>query len=269
VAVDPSPSSDPKEIVRRSLEIDNRTAGLVRNYTYQQREVKKHLGRHGEVKSSYTRTWDVTNLYGEPYARLIQKDDKPLTAKEEEREEEKLEKFVSKRKGESEEDRQKRQAKEKKERNEERAFLGEVLNAYDFRIAGEEIVDGRDVWVINATPRKDFHPKHAYASLFSKIKGTVWIDKQEYTWVKVEGEAIDTMRVGLILARIHKGTRFSVDQVRLNNEVWLKRRFYLEASARVLLLSNRAVELEYTFSNYKKFVTGTKILPGVHEVEPK
>ena len=87
--------------------------------------------------------------------------------------------------------------------------------------------------------------------------------------MKVEGEAIDTIPLGLFIARIHKGTRFSLDQVRLNNEIWLKHRFCVEANARVLLLSNRAVEMEYTFSNYRKFSTGTKILPGVREVEPK
>jgi hypothetical protein len=268
-AADLPPTNDPREIVRRSVEIDHRTLELARNYTCQQREVSKQLGSHGEVKSTEIKTWDITVLYGEPYARLIEKDDKPLSAKDEQKEEEKLDKFINKRKNESEEERQKRQAKEKKEREEERAFLRDVVNAYDFQIVGEEAVDGRDAWVIEATPRKDFHPTQPHADILPKIQGRVWIDKQEYNWVKAEAEAIDTISFGLFIARIHKGSRFSFEQVRLNNEVWLLRRFYLNASARVLVFKNEELEQEDTFSNYKKFTTATKILPGVTEVEPK
>jgi hypothetical protein len=55
----------------------------------------------------------------------------------------------------------------------------------------------------------------------------------------------------------------------LNDEIWLKHRFYVEAKARVLLLSNRAIELELTFSDYKKFSSSTRILPESREVQPK
>jgi len=263
------PLDDPKEIVRRSLEADDRTAELSRNYTYRRYEVKKHLGTHGEVKSSYTKTWEIVNLYGEPYARLIQKNDVPLSENDNKKEEEKLDEFFNQRKNESGEIRQKRLARERKKRDMQRAFLRDVVNAYDFRIAGEEAVDGRDTWVIEATPSKNFHPTQPHAGLLSKLKATVWIDKQAGSWVKAEGEVIDTLPVGLVIARLHKGTRFILQQARINDEVWLMRRFYVEAKARVLLLSNRAVEFEYTFSDFKKFATDTKILPTAPEREPE
>ena len=47
-----TPTNDPKEIVRRSMEIDRRTLDLARNYTCQQREVIKHLDKQGNVKST-------------------------------------------------------------------------------------------------------------------------------------------------------------------------------------------------------------------------
>src|ERR1041385_1975726 len=47
-----TPTNDPKEIVRRSMEIDRRTLDLARNYTCQQREVIKHLDKNGNVKST-------------------------------------------------------------------------------------------------------------------------------------------------------------------------------------------------------------------------
>ena len=251
------------------MEIDHRTMELARNYTCRQREVEKHLDSHGTVKSTDIKTYDITVLYGEPYSRLIQKNDKPLSEKEEKKEQEKLDEFVAKRKGESEKDRQKREAKQKKEREEGRAFLRDVANAYDFRIVGEERVDGRPAWVLEATPRKGFQPTQPHADILPKLKGKLWIDKKEYNWVKAEAEATDTISFGWFLARVHKGSHFSFEQVRLNDEVWLLKRFYLNASARVMLFKNLGLEQEDTFSNYKKFTAGTKILPGAREVEPK
>lgn len=268
-AADVRPALDPKEIIRRSVETDDKNAELARNYTYQQREVRKHLGTHGEITSNKIKTWDVINLYGEPYLRLIQKDDKPLSAKEDREEEERANKFLDKRKEEPEGARQKRQVKERKEREEERAFLHDVINAYNFRIVGEESVNGRDAWVIEATPRPDFHPTQPHANMLSKLRGKIWIDAQDYTWVKVQGEVIETISLGFVLARIHEGSRFTFEQVRLNNEIWLMRHFHVDAGARVLLLSNRSVDLDETFSNYQKFTTDIKILPGVREVEPQ
>lgn len=261
------PTNDPREIVRRSVEIDHRTRDLARNYTCQQREVIRHLDSRGQLKSTEIKTWDITMLYGEEYSRLIQKDDKPLNAKDEQKEQEKIDQFISKRKNESEEERHKREGREKKEREEARAFLRDIANAYDFRIAGEEAVDGRAAWVLEATPKKDFHPTQPHADILPKLKGKIWIDKQEYYWVKAEAEAIDTISFGLFLARVHKGSHFSFEQVRLNNEVWLMRRFSINASARLMLFKNEGIEQEDTFSNYKKFTTGVKILPGVREVE--
>jgi hypothetical protein len=260
------PTNDPKEIVRRSVEMDHRNWELARNYTCQQREVEKQLGKHGEVKSTEVKTYDVNFYYGQEYSRLIQKDDKPLSEKDQKKEDEKLEKFLAKLRNQSEEERQKRAAKEKKEREEGRAFLRDMVNAYDFTLVGEENISGADAYVIEATPRKDFHPTQPHADILSKIRGKLWIEKKQYNWVKAEAESIDTISFGLFLFRIHKGTRLSFEQLHLNDEVWLTRRFYLNGGARLALLKNEAVEQEDTFSNYQKFVTSSRILPGVKEV---
>ncbi len=261
------PTNDPKEIVRRSVEVDHRALEMARSYTCQQREVTKHLGKNDEVKSTEIKTFDINFYYGYEYSRLTQINDKPLSEKEQKKEEEKLEKFLAKHRNESEEDRQKHLDKEKKEREEGRAFLRDVVNAFDFRLVGEEELEGVATWVIEATPRKDFKPTQPHADVLKKVKGKMWIDKKEYNWVRVEAETLDTISFGLFLARIHAGSRFELQKAHLNNEVWLMRRFYLNGSARLLLVKNEAVEQEDTFSNYKKFSTSVRIVPGVKEVQ--
>ena len=251
----------------RALNFDQHNFQLARNYTFQERRVVKALDKNGSQKHLDIQTYDVTILYDEPYSRLIQKNDKPLTEKEEQKEEEKLDKFIAKHKNESEKDRQERAAKREKERHQGRAFSADVMNAYDFRLSGEEQIDGRDVYVIEAEPRKDFHPTQPHADILSKIRGKVWIDKKEYGWVKVEAETLDTISWGLLLFRIHKGSKLKFEQTHLNDEIWLPRQISVSGGARIAVLVNSIFEFEDSFSNYKKFGVGSRILPGVKEAD--
>jgi hypothetical protein len=260
------PTTDPREIVRRSVEIDHGTIELARNYTCQNREVIHHLGKNGEVKSTEIKTYDINFYYGEEYNRLIQKDDKPLSADDQKKEDEKLDKFLAKYRDESPEEREKRLTKEKKQREEGRAFLRDLVNAYDFRLVGEERVDGVDSYVIDANPRPDFKPTQPHADMLKHIKGRMWIEKKNYNWVKVDAQATDTISFGLFLFRIHPDSHFVLEKRLLNNEVWLLRRLDINGGARIALFKNENIRQEDVFSNYKKFVSSVKLLPDVKEI---
>jgi len=257
------PTTDPREIVRRSIEIDHRTLELARNYTCQNRQVIHYLDKHGQVKSTEIKTFDINFYFGEEYARLIQENDKPLSEDAQKKEDEKLEKFLKKYHDESPEDREKRLAKEKKEREEGRAFLRDVVSAYDFRLVGEEPVDGVESYIIDATPRPDFKPTQPHAGMLKKIKGRIWIEKNNYNWVKVEAQALDTISFGFFLFRIHPGSHFVLEKTLLKNEVWLLKRLDIDGGARIALFKNENIRQEDVFSNYKKFVTSLKVIPDL------
>lgn len=265
---EPSPTNDPKEIMRRALDVDQSAFQLARNYTFERREDLKVLDKKGGFKKHEINTYDVTILYDEPYSRRIRKDDKPLTEQEERKEAEKLDRFVAERKNGSAKEHEKRLAKQEKERQEARAFVRDIINAYDFRIVGDEPVEGHDTYVVDAIPRKDFRPTQPHADVLPKLRGKIWISKRDYGCVKLEAETLDTISWGFFLLRIHKGTKFQFEQTRVNDEIWLPRRMSLHASARLALFANDAVDWESSFSNYKKFTSATRILPGAAEVQP-
>lgn len=260
------PTDDPREIVRRSIEIDHRTLELARSYTCQQREVINHLDKHGGVTSTEIKTFDINFYFGEEYARLVGENDKPLSADAQKKEDAKLEKFLAKYRDESPDHREKRLAKEKKQREEGRAFLRDVVNAYDFRLVGDEQVDGVDTYVIDATPRPDFKPTQPHAGMLKKIKGRLWIEKKDYNWVKVEAQALDTISFGFFLFRIHSGSRFVLEKTLVKNEVWLLKRLDIDGGARIALFKNENIRQEDVFSSYKKFVTSIKLVPDLKSV---
>lgn len=263
-----SPTDDPKEIVRRALDVDQRDFLLARNYTYERREELKTLDKRGALKKHEISTYDVTILYDELYSRHIRKGDKALTDKEERKEAEKLDRFVAGRKNEGHREHEKRLAKQEKERQEARAFVRDIINAYDFRIVGEDEVDGHAVYVVEANPRKDFRPTQPHADILPKLRGKIWISKNDYGCVKLEAETLDTISWGVLLLRIHKGTQIRIEQTHVNDEIWLPRGMSLRASGRVALLMTGAVDLEWSFSNYKKFTSGVRVLTGAAEVQP-
>jgi len=255
-----------QEMIRRVAEKDRENDKLQRDYTYVERVEEHKLNGKGEVGSTETRTYDVLQIYSDQVRRLTSKDDKPLPAKDAAKEDEKIQKIIDKRKNESEGDREKRLKKEEKEREDDRRFVGEVADAYNFKLAGLQTLDGRETYVIDADPRPGFEAKSREAKILPKFKFRVWIDRAENQWVKLDAQCIDTVSVGLFLARIHKGSRIVIDTVRVNDEVWLPRRVDLRLDAKVALLKNYNLEEDITYANYKKFHSASRIV-GMEEVK--
>jgi hypothetical protein len=239
-----------------------------RDYTYIDREVENKLEGNGGIKSAESKTYEIMELYGEPVQRLIAKDDKPLSGKDAAKEEERIEKLTSKRKNESEDERAKRHAEEEKQREKNREFVREVADAYDFHLAGSELLDGRDNWVIPGEPRPGFQAHLKEAQMLSKFHGRLWIDKNDLQLAKMDVEAIDTVSFGWVLARIHKGTRLVYEQTRVNGEVWLPEHISFKFDARVALFKGYNEVDEETYSDYKKFRATAKIV-SVGDVQEK
>ena len=122
--------------------------------------------------------------------------------------------------------------------------------------------------MIDAEPRPGFVPQMKESKLLSKFRGRVWIDKADLQLAKLDVECLYTVSFGWFLARFHKGTRITVEQTRLNNEVWLPLHVAAKIDVRVALLKNFDVELEQAYRDYKKFRSSSKIV-GVTEVQDK
>src|SRR5215475_8054348 len=255
-----------QEIIRLSAEKDLENDKRQRDYTCIERREEHKLNGKGEVGSTEIRTYEVLQIYNEQVRRLIAKDDKPLSPKDAAKEEEKIQKIIDKRKNESDSQREKRLKEEEKERREGREFVAEIADAYDFRLAGMEVLDGREAYVIDGEPRPGFEPKRKEAKILQKFRFRVWIDRAENQWVKLDAQCIDTVSFGLFLARTHRGSRIVIETTRVNDEVWLPRHVAVHVDVRVALLKNFNVEEDIVYRDYKKFHAATRIT-GMEEVK--
>src|SRR4029077_9014205 len=133
---------------------------------------------------------------------------------------------------------------------ENRSFLEDVLQAFDFQLVGEEIVGGRPSFVLHATPHPGYHEHGKYGKMFSKVEGRLWIDKQDFGWTKVDGEVTQSFSMGIFVARVLRGSHILLEQTCVGDAVWVPKRLEMRASARILFLKSLDIERVLTYSDY-------------------
>lgn len=250
-----------RQLIRESAGKDAENDKKLRDYTYLERQQVRRIDGKGQVKSSEIKTYDVMEIYGERVEKLISKDDKPLSAKDAKKEDDKIQKLIDKRRNESDADREKRLQREEKEREEDRRFVREVADAYNFRFAGMESLDGRENYVIDADPKPGYVPHLKDAKILPKFRFRAWIDKNDIQWRKLDVQCIDAVSFGVLLFRMHKGSRAVLEQTRVNDEVWLQRHVAAKVDFRLALVKNFDVDVDITDRDYKKFRSDTTIIP--------
>ena len=242
---------DAREIIRHAVAADERNWKIARNYTFLQRVELRRLDAQGRVKLSEVQTYDVTLQEGTPYRQLVQRDDLPLPATEEKREQVSLAKSIAERRQETAGERAKRLSAYQRRPDWQREAWHELPDAFEFRLAGEGRLDGHSVFIIEARPRQGYQARSRTAKLFRSLRGRFWVDQQDHQIVKVEAEVIDTISVGLFLVRVAKGSLGTLELTQVGDGVWLPDRLQVSASARLGLLKALRIEQTVHYSRYR------------------
>ncbi len=230
---------DARELVRRSIANGERSWKESFDYFCVKRQTE--MTPHGPSIDVY----DVIPLGdGASFEELVEHDNEPLPAAERL----KIKKELERRSEESPAQKHHRFEKEVAERS----YMKEVPDAFDFKIVGEENLPTGPAWVLKATPRPGFVPHSRYAHAFSRMRGSLWIDKKDVQWVKAEAEAADNVTFGLFLARLSKGSRIILEQTRLPDGTWVPKRLSAKAAARTFIVFNHVVDENITYSDYRK-----------------
>jgi len=235
--------ADTRQIVGPSVLATERSWEARDHYTYMERDEDRRLNSLGQVKLE---TIDVTRMLvvnGARFEQLLEHNGQLPSTKEQRRSDDDLEKL----KHETPEEQRARLRKDQ----ENRAFLRDVVEAFDFRLVGEEIVGGRPAYVLHATPHPGYHARGKYAKMFSKVEGKLWVDKQDFGWIKVDGQVTQTFSIGLILARVERGSHIMLEQTCVGDAVWVPKRIEIRATARILFLKSLDIQRVLTYTDYR------------------
>jgi hypothetical protein len=239
---------DARQIVGQSLVAAEHSWQARDAYLYMERDEDRRLDSLGQVKSENVDVTRMTLVNGIRFEQLMEHNGQLPSAAEQRKRDQDLEKL----KHETPEE----QAARLRKNEENRSFLRDLLEAFDFHLIGEEIIAGRPTYVLGATPHPGYHSNGKYGRLFARVKGTLWVDEQDFGWVKVDGEVTQAFSMGLFLARVQRGSHIVLEQTRLADAVWVPKRLEVRASARILFLKSLDLDRILTYSDYHRTTDG-------------
>lgn len=246
------PLPDIVELLRSVEKNQKAIEKLVEQYTCDKTSEEFEVDSHGAPKPGMTKQYQVFYLDGDEVDRLVKKDSKELSAAEQQKENEHIQKVVQ--------DYEKRQAREAKQGGEDpkkrrdEVTVSDFLRIDQFTNPRREAFRGHEVIVFDFEPNPAYKPANTSERLLHELSGAVWIDEEDAAVVRLEAYLNSSFKMaGGLFASVQKGSAFVFEQAKINDEVWLPS--YLEAhfNARLMLLKGLNGNFTERYSNYQKF----------------
>lgn len=109
-------------------------------------------------------------------------------------------------------------AKKQKERGD---LIDATRNAFLYTYVSSETRDGRVLFKYRLEPNPGFKPASRSATIFTKVRGFVWIDPSACELARVEGEVTSDISIGLFLGKVYKGSHFMQERYEAAPGLWL------------------------------------------------
>lgn len=243
---------------------EDKIEDILDTYSYNQKIVRRELGDDGVLRETESETRQLSFYKGFRVARLVEKNGKPLSEKEQKNEDEEVQKRVA----EIEKQIAKKEAKAAAQKSNgtpeeenRRVSIAEVLRASLLVNPRRERFRGRSVIVFDFEPNPKFDYKNAksFLKFFGKTAGVMWIDAEDKQVARIEAVLADSFKIGGgVLAKLRKGASFTLEQERVGDEIWLPSVADINLSVRVLLV--KGIELNQVIKSYdyRKFNTEVK-----------
>jgi hypothetical protein len=240
---------DARQIVSLSVAATERSWQARNHYMYMARDEDRRLDSLGQVKSEDVDVTRIILVNGARFEQLMEHNGQLPSASEQRKSDAALDKL----KHETPAEQTARLLKDQ----ENRSFLRDMLDAFDFQLLGQEVVGGRSAYVLQATPHPGYRAHGKYAKMFSRVEGKLWIDTQDFGWIKVDGQVTQSFSMDLFMVRVQRGSHIILEQTCVGDAVWVPKRLEIRASARILFLKSLDIQRILTYSDYRPAADGS------------
>ena len=251
-------------LLKQLQDNEDKVDRLLDTYSFLQKSIKREVGKDGILTETESETFQLSFYKGFRISRLIEKNSKPLSPSEQES----ADKDAQKRVEEIEKLIAKKEAKEASQAaggthsdDRGRVSVAEVLRASNLINPRRERFRGRDVIVFDFEPNPHFDLKNAKSilKLFGKTAGVMWIDEKDKQVARLEAFLFDSYKIGGgVVAKLKKGASFTVEQERVNDEIWLPSSMDINMSVRLFFVKGIDFNQTIKSSDYRKFTTEVK-----------
>lgn len=225
-------------------------------------EVVTQQEMNGKTES---REFDVFWLHGVEVHKMTRKNGRDLTDDEKKKEDERIDKEVAKAK--ERKDHADAKGKETDSRGHEEITVSRFLALGSFTNPRRIQLDGRDTIAVDYAGDPKAKTHNRAEDVVRTIAGTIWVDEQDRVITRFEGHFANNYKIGGgLVMNIKKDTTFSMQQKKINGEVWLPAQAEGHGAARVILFVSFNGTIRFAFSDYRKFKATSTILPGLSTV---
>jgi hypothetical protein len=208
-------AADLQEVIRRGSATLKSDWAADQNYAYVERD---EIQKHDKVTS---KTSQVVSIDGSDYFMPLAVDDQPLSPDRKKAELEKLKGEVRRRNAESPEARRERVRKFEKQRDENEALVLDFPSAFNFELLREETMNGHPAYVLSGTPKKRTGPLSLAAKVLSGMRGTIWVDKENFHAIRASCDVLSPVPIYGVLAKVLPGTRVEFEMAPVTDSIWL------------------------------------------------
>lgn len=233
---------DVADLLARSAAAGKANEAQSSRFAYKRYVVNRELDKNGKETERHTETWDAIGLEGSTYSKLVQRDDKPLSAKEQKKVDQELAKETAKRRKETPEQRRNRLLSF----GYSVGFTADNMHLFDVKYVGEETVQGRPAYLVEGVPKPDAKPRNSNEKELLHYRFRRWIDREDYNGARLELEII---RPG---SRMQEGSRIELQLAPIDG-VWMPEELRIRFSVRFFKLAGARGESTITYSDFHRF----------------
>ena len=218
---------------------------LREKYTYTETDTDFQLDKQGVMKEKESETHELTFLGGVRVRRLTGKNNKPLSAEEQAKEDRRIERLI----------RELEQGKRPDVPYNQRRFkIADLMRVSRFLNPRRERFRKRDVIVFDFEPNPDFKPSRTDDNFIHNLAGSIWIDEADLQVARIEFQLINAFKIGGgALFAMKPGSRFVTEQDRFFGEIWLPVYTEVTINARAMLFASFGIIHKTSYGNYRQF----------------
>ncbi len=137
--------------------------------------------------------------------------------------------------------------KKRKERND---LINSTRNAFLYTFVAREPRGERMLSKYTMEHNPAFKPTSRFTSVFTKVRGFIWIDEESGELARIEGEVTEDIAIGLFLGKIYKGSHFMQERYEFIPGLWLSSFTQYDFDGRKLF-SGFSIHERTFYSNYR------------------
>jgi hypothetical protein len=111
-------------------------------------------------------------------------------------------------------------AKAERKKKERYELLEATYQAFIFTRDGEETRQGRTLIKYTIVPNPKYKPTSRNTTLFTRVRGTIWIDEESSQMAKIDGTVTEDISLALFLAKVYKGSHFMQERYEISPGIW-------------------------------------------------